>query len=69
VEVTGVLTDGMEFVENAVLGGTQRVEWGGTGGGGVEAGGRDSSAEGGWSVRTIGRSNPSISVLTFKYHV
>ena len=55
----------------AVGGGTQRAGWGGTGGGGAEAGGRDSGGakEDGWSVQTIGHSNPSISVLTFRYHI
>ena len=60
------------LASNAELGGgTQRAGWGGTGGGGAEAGGRDSGGakEDGWSVQTIGHSNPSISVLTFRYHI
>ena len=72
MEVIGVLIGGVEFAENAELGGgTQRAGWGATGGGGAEAGGRDSGGakEDGWSVRTIRHSNPNISVLIFRYHI
>ena len=72
VEVTGVLTGGVEFAENVEMGGSaQRAGWDGdTGGGCAEAGGRSSGdAEGGWSIWTIGLSNPNISVLTFRYHI